>query len=227
MTRESRSVFTALTIGLILLGSGPGVAVGQSADRFGAGWFAGGSYLTSLNADAGGPEVEDLAPGAGFSVGLHLDRWYGEERRLGVRLDGAYQQPRFDWVQGRRKIDVASAHVSGMLRLLAPEEDRLAGPYISVGAGGTWYDLGTGPRTTYAPADAYHDGSSRIIPSAQLAAGVDIRTPWSRGRSPVNLRLEVADHVSRSPLRNPEDGSRHDIVHNVRFTVGAYAAISR
>lgn len=227
MMTVGRSAFTALTIGLILLGGAPSAAAGQSADGFGAGWFAGGSYLTSLNSDAAGSEVEDLAPGAGFSVGLHLEGWYGEERRLGVRVDGAYQQPRFDWVQGQRKVDVGSAHVSTILRLLPLEEDRMAGPYLGAGVGGSWYDLGTGPGTTYSPADAYHDGSSRILPSVQLAAGVDIRTPWSRGRAPVNLRLEVADHISRSPLRNPDDSSRHDIVHNVRFTLGAYAVIPR
>lgn len=213
-----------LAVGL-LLGLLVQAAEGQTIQRYGAGWTAGGAYLTSLNADAEGGEVRDLTPGAGFAVGLHLDRWYGSEGRLGVRFDGAYQQPRFDWVQGERKIDMASASLSALARLLVPDGERLAVPYVSAGVGGLWYDLGTGPDTEFGQAAAYHDGSSRILPAAQVAAGLDVGTPWSRGRLPVNLRLEVSDHISRSPLRNTEDGTRHGLVHHVRFTVGAYAAI--
>jgi hypothetical protein len=198
--------------------------------RYGAGWTAGGSYLTELNSGARGQvgqPATQIAPGMGFVFGLHVDRWYGADGRIGVRYQGAYQQPRVDWVRGERKIDQLSADASVLFRVLEPGEhpDQVL-PYLALGFGGVWYDLGTRGETSFPAGDAYHDGSSRILPAGIVGIGADVPLPWGWQGSPVRLRLEIADHISiGSPIRQISDGSRYGAVHHVRFTVGAYSVL--
>lgn len=211
----------ALAAGALLV-AGPTNAEAQ-AHRYGAGWTAGASYLTDLNPST---SARSLSPGAGFVLGLHVDRWYGADGRIGVRYQGSYQQPRFDWSPGRRSIDAVGADVSALYRLMDPAEEGPALPYLTAGLGAVWYDLGTGPDTFFPEADAFHDGGSRLLPLVSFGVGADVRSPWNWDTFPVRLRVEVADHMTfGSPLRRASDGSRYGPVHHLRFTVGAYSAI--
>lgn len=209
------------------------VATAASAEaqvhRYGAGWTGGGAFLTDLNSGARAPNGEsarDIAPGVGFVFGLHVDRWYRDAGRIGIRYQGAYQQPQMAWVRGDRRIDALSADVSALLRIIEPGEPGQVLPYVALGLGGIWYDLGTGQETFFPEADAYHDGSSRILPAAILGVGADVSFPWGWDGSPVRVRAEVADHVSfGSPIRQVSDGSRYGAVHHIRFTIGAYSLL--
>lgn len=195
------------------------------AHRYGAGWTAGASYLTDLNPSPAG-SARAISPGAGFVLGLHVDRWYGSDGRIGVRYQGSYQQPRFDWSAGGRSIDAVGADVSALYRLMNPADEGPALPYLTAGLGAVWYDLGTGSDTFFSAADAFHDGGSRLLPLVTFGVGADVRSPWNWDTFPVRLRVEVADHMTfGSPLRRESDGSRYGPVHHLRFTVGAYSAI--
>jgi hypothetical protein len=210
---------TALAAALALT---PDTAEAQ-AHRWGAGFSTGGTWLSDLNP---GADAEAVAPGLGAFLALHADRWYGQDARIGVRYQVAYQQPRFNWVPGERKIDAASADVSALFRLVPPAQAGAALPWVTVGLGGIWYDLGRGEPTFYGAADAYHDGGSRVLPVAVFGAGVDLDFPWQFQSDLVRLRLEVADHMAiGSPLRRTTDNERYGPVHNLRFSVGLYSAL--
>jgi len=209
---------------------GAGFALPQAADaqfhRYAAGFTVGGSHVTDLNPDAPA-EALALAPGAGAVFGLHADRWYGSMGRLGIRYQAAYQQPTFDWRPGERRISALSGDVAGIFRLIAPSDDARALPYLAAGAGGIWYDLGTGDPTSFEEAAAYHDGGSRVLPVVLLAAGLDVDIPWDWQGSPVRVRAEIADHVALgSPIRQLSDGSRYGAVHHVRFSIGLHSVFA-
>ena len=230
---------SALGLGLFgRLALGALVAVGliESAQaqtaKYGAGFTLGASHVGELNSGAlalGGGTPVELSPGTGFIFGLHFDSWYGQARRVGVRYQGAYQQVEFDWTSGERDIDMATADVSVLFRPIAPEADDRAIPYLAAGLGGIWYDLGRGPQVSFDPADAYYDGSSRVLPAALVGLGVDILLPPSAQwhASPIRIRLEAADYISfNSPFKQISDTSRYGAVHHFRFTVGAYSSFS-
>jgi len=217
---------SALALALVVATAAPAEA---QVHRYGAGWTGGGAFLTDLNSGAralDGQSPRDISPGVGFVFGLNVDRWYGDAGRIGVRYQGAYQQPQMDWVRGPRRIDALSADVSALLRIIEPEDPGQVLPYVALGLGGIWYDLGTGQETFFPEADAYHDGSSRILPSAIVGVGADVPFRWGWDGSPVRIRAEVADHISfGSPIRQVSDGSRYGAVHHIRFTIGAYSLL--
>lgn len=224
-TESTGSVLFALGLvaGLLLI---PAEAQAQSPRTFGAGWAAGASYVTEVNPDAAIGATE-VSPGAGFVVGMYVDRWMGGTQRVGVRVQGAYEQPRFDWVDGRRKIDTGSADVSLMLRPLSPMDGDVL-PYLAGGLGAVWYDLGSGSPVSFPQAGVLHDGRSRLLPTGVLALGVDVPFPLEWHRLPVSLRFEAADHITiRSPLKRVSDGDRLGAVHHFRFTVGLYSTLRR
>jgi hypothetical protein len=193
------------------------------AHRFGAGFTTGGSWVSDLNPGATGVA---LSPGVGAYFGIHADRWYGADGRIGVRYQAAYQQPRFAWTPGDRKIDAASADVSALFRIVRPADAGAALPFVSLGAGGYWYNLGRGEPTFYGAAGAYHDGGSRILPALNFGAGVDLDFPWQFQRDLVRLRLEVADHLTfGSPLRQSSNQERYGAVHHLRFSIGLHSAL--
>ncbi len=195
---------------------------------WGAGWTAGLTDIGALNTDAslpGGGAPAPIEPGAGALLALHVDRWYLDDGRLGVRVQGAYQQPRLDWGASTRRIDTFSADLSLLVRPLSPDDEPPLIPYLALGAGGIWYDLGRGRETSFADADARHDGRQRLTPVGLVAIGFDVPIPWSWYRQEVRVRVEAADHVSlRSPLRRLSDGDRHGPVHHLRFTIGLHSA---
>jgi hypothetical protein len=219
--RSTRKVCVGLALALSLIASERAAA---QAYRYGAGWTAGGTYLTALNPSSSAVALE---PDPGFLVGLHLERGYGSTARWVVRYQAAYQAPRFDWAGGKRQIDAFSADVAFLARIIDPSSEGAFLPYLMIGAGGIWYDLGRGPSTTYAPANAYHNGESIILPLGAVGLGVDVPIGLSSfDAAPVRIRLEAADHVTLgSPLHRVSDRERYGPVHHVRFTVGAWAAI--
>ena len=219
----------ALT-GLLVLGMAD--ATKAQTPKYGAGFTLGASHIGELNSGAlglGGGTPVELLPGTGFILRLHIDSWYGQTRRVGIRYQGAYLQPQVTWITGERSIDTATADISVLLRPMVPESDDRVIPYLAAGLGGIWYDLGRGPQTTFDPADAYYDGSSRVLPAALVSLGVDILLPPSLEwhAAPIRIRLEAADHISfNSPFKQISDTSRYGAVHHFRFTVGAYYAFS-
>lgn len=204
----------------------PTAGEGQEFKTFGAGWTAGVTHVTDLNSDAPSGAAE-MSPGTSFVVGMHVDRWIGETQRVGIRVQGAYQNPEFDWAEGGENTHMGSADLSLLVRPVAPG-DANALPYLTAGFGGAWYDLGTDETRMHDQADAYHDGRSRILPTAVVALGVDLPFPMEWNRLPVSLRVEAADHITiNSPLRSIATGDRHGAVHNLRFSVGLYSTLRR
>lgn len=216
MNRLPGALVVGLALGAFLL---PRAADAQP-HRSAAGFTVGGAWVSELNPDA--PEgTTSLSPGAGAVFGLYADRWYGEQTRIGLRYQGSYQRPSFDWTPGERRISAISGDVSLVFRIVPPEVQQTTLPWVSVGAGGIWYDLGNGAPTTYGDAQAVHDGSSRVLPTVRLAGGVDLDVPWDWQGLPMRIRLEIADHIAfESPIRRTSNGERYGAVHHLRFTVG-------
>ncbi len=220
MALGSRKVGVGLALALSLIVSENAAA---QAYRYGAGWTAGGTYLTELNPSSAAVALE---PDPGFLAGLHFERGYGSSTRFVVRYQGAYQSTRFDWAGGKRQIDAFSADISLLARPLDPRSGGPVMPYLMAGGGGIWYDLGRGPSTTYQPANAFHNGESRILPLAAFGVGLDVPIGLTWDSSPVRVRAEAADHMTfGSPLHRVSDRARYGPVHHLRFTLGAYAAV--
>lgn len=223
----AKRLIPAAAVGLLFAVAGAAGAQEVHPRTFGAGWVAGPSYVSDLNSNAD-DGVRSLDPGAGAVFGLHVDRWIGAEHRIGLRVQASYEQPRFDWAPGERKIDAAAADLSLLVRPLAQDEERPLNPYLTAGLGGTWYDMGEGSQTSFEAADAYHDGQSAILPTGVFGLGVDVPIDWDWHRLPVALRFEAADHLTfRSPLWRLADDRRHGAVHHVRFSIGMHATLRR
>lgn len=203
---------------------------GAQALPWGAGWSAGFSDIGDLNADAspaGGGTATVVAPGGSWVMGLHVDRWYRSDARLGVRVQASYQQPRFDWTSSQRKIDAVGGDVSLLIRPLSPDTDPPVLPYLAIGAGGMLYDLGRGREVLFPEADARHDGRVRAVPVGLVALGFDVAIPWTWYRQSVRIRTEVADHIAiTSPLHRMSSGDRHGSVHHFRLTIGLHSAFA-
>jgi hypothetical protein len=142
MGRSTLRVAVGAALALSLIASERASA---QAYRYGAGWAAGGTYLTALNPSSGGVALE---PDPGFLFGLYLERGYGSTARFAVRYQGAYQSPSFDWAGGKRQIDAFSADIALLARVFDPTSGGSILPYLMAGAGGIWSDLGRGPSTT-------------------------------------------------------------------------------
>jgi len=231
-SQKGRSLAAQLPIGALALGLvaglllAPSDAEAQRYGTFGAGWAAGASYVTDVNPDASA-DAFAVTPETGFVMGLYVDSWLGSTHRVGLRTQASYQQPRFDWEDGRRSIDAGSADLSLLIRPISPDDGNVL-PYLAGGAGIIWYDLGTGGTTVFPDAEAMHDGDSRILPTGVIAVGVDVPIDMRWNRLPVSLRLEAADHITiNSPLKRTADGERHGAVHHFRFTVGLYSTLLR
>lgn len=196
------------------------------APVLGAGWSGGGTYVTEMNSDAS-DGARSLEPGTGFVFGIFVDRWIGPDRMFGIRTQLSFQQPHVDWQDEERKIDAASGDVSLLLRPIAPEPDAAVIPYLALGAGAIWYDMGSGAPTTFSAAESLYDGRSRLQPTGVVALGADIPIGMQWARLPVSLRAEVADHITIfSPLKHTADQDRHGAIHHIRFTIGMSSTLT-
>jgi hypothetical protein len=220
-------LLTAAFAAAIALLSAPQHAVAQ-VRHWGIGWTAGASYVTDLNSHPlPGYEADPrpILPGLGYTLGLHMERWLDGGGRFGVRAQGSFQQPRADlaWRGEHRAINAFSGDLSLLLRLLSPMRSGAVLPYLMMGGGAAWYDLG--PADAFAGADASYDGHLRPMPLAIFGLGVDTPQVGMWDNDPIRIRFELADHmVVRSPLRRTSDWQRHGSVHQVRLTVGVYTS---
>jgi hypothetical protein len=218
---------TAAIAAAIALLSAPHHA-GAQVDRFGIGWTAGAAYVTDLNSHPlPGFEANprSIAPGLGYTLGLHMEKWLDGGARFGVRAQGSFQQPRADlaWRGEHRVMNAYSADLSLLFRLLSPARTGAVLPYLMMGGGGSWYDVG--PEDDFAGTDASYDGRLSPLPLAIVGLGADTPPIGRWDNDPLRIRFELANHmVVRSPLRRTSDWQRHGSVHQLRFTVGVYTA---
>lgn len=218
---------TAGVAAVLALLSAPDHAVSQ-VHRYGIGWTAGAGYMTELNANPlPGYEADprQVSPGLGYTLGLHVEKWNGGSGRFALRAQGSFQQPRVDmaWRGQRRAVNAFSGDVSMLFRLLSPKREGAVLPYLMVGGGAGWFDMGAA--TALVGADASYDGQPSPLPIMTFGLGAD--TPsvgrWDNDR--LRIRFELADHLLlRSPLRRTSDWQRHGSVHQLRFTIGVYSA---
>jgi hypothetical protein len=198
--------------------------------QYGTGLLFGAGHIGPLNPDAasfGEGDAQEILPATGPLVAIHVDRWYGVRRRFGIRVQFAFQQPRFEWTTSEPRSDVYSGDLSVLLRA-APSVNSVILPYVAGGFGGIWYDLDRLVGSHMPEADAYYDQSSRVRPAGIVAFGLDLPSPWEWGRQPLRIRMEVADHVALdSPFRRISNGARYGPIHHIRFTVGLHSVVER
>jgi hypothetical protein len=198
--------------------------------QYGTGLLFGASHIGPLNPDAawlGEEDSREILPTTGPLVAIHIDRWYGIRRRLGVRVQAAFQQVSFEWTTSKLRANVYSGDLSVLLRS-APSASSVILPYLAGGVGGIWYDLDRLLDSHMPEADAYYNQNSGIRPAGVVAFGMDLPSPWEWGRQPLRIRMEVADHVALdSPFRRISDDVRHGLIHHIRFTVGVHSVVER
>ena len=163
--------------------------------QWSAGWSAGVLKTTSLNDGASGGV--DLAPGATWSIGLHVDRWVGSGR-LGVRFQTSVSDQDVDWTQGTRSISMYGADVGVMLRPMAPSPDRAVSLFFSAGVGLVRWGLGDGPTTSFTSASASYLGDEGFQLMGVGGLGFDIKTPWTWDNAPLMVRLEATNTIAGS-----------------------------
>lgn len=154
-----------------------------------------------------------------------------------------------------RRIDLNTwmADVDGEVSLLPARSGQWARPFLLLGGGAVVYDpngsaaqllpqflqFGNGTATTQGSevtvnfpdagtvvADVQGAGLQTLF-SVVLGAGTDLRVPIRNGG--FGLRLQVADHISASPMRVRVAGTRNGdltdlgfgAIHNIRLTAGA------
>ena len=110
-----------------------------------------------------------------------------------------------------------------MIRLLRPERDRTWAPFVNLGAGVVHYNPAGEPDVVIPAANAvFNNPATRF--AGVVGLGTDILPGWRMGRTPLFMRLEVADHIAfDSPADRLIGGDDYDAVHNVRLTLGLHA----
>lgn len=165
-----------------------------------------------------------LQPSAGWVVGLQAEKWLGSGQ-LGLRFDGAYTKRPLSLPEGRdRNLAIGLGDIGLVLRLLPVSAKPAVTPYLSVGGGFVYYGLGAGAPILFPTANARYEGGNHLEPAAAGAFGFDIPTGLHWDEDDVGIRLEVGDHVTRSPLK-PISGSDFGLVHNMRVVLGIFAGV--
>jgi hypothetical protein len=185
-----------------------------------------------------------------------LTYWEG---RYGVRLQGEYSKSSLQ-ITGAAPVNVKTwlYDVRGVIGMREYAPSRIVFPYGFVGVGGITYDLAqiVGPPLTFitqAPAlpaardlVVVGDGGRQFVLSEDelgvntvfafnFGVGTDLRVPLGPGG--VALRLEVSDHMARSPLElrlSPlsgfapsDDRVQFGAVHHLTATVGFVVQVGR
>jgi len=198
----------------------PGGARAQDY-KYAAGWNAGGSYFTAMNAGAGSGSDITLDPG--WIAGVQFESWTGSGR-FGLRLNGALTERPLSLPGGDRSIGVWFADMDGLVRLLPAEPDRSFNLFVSVGAGLVQYRLGSGEQLAFVPANAAYDGDNSVRFAASGGLGADFITGWSWDAQPVGIRIEVVDHVAfSSPFSPLAQSGDFSPIHNARFVIGVFS----
>jgi hypothetical protein len=138
--------------------------------------------------------------------------------RLGTRLSAAFTQRPLQLGDEPRDINTWLVDLSLMLRLLPPREGNTIAPFLSAGGGFVHYGLGVGPALPIEEAGVVYPGDNQLRFAVVGGGGVDILPRGLQfARTPLGLRLEVANHVTlRSPFETFE-GERLGPIHNLRF----------
>ncbi|HKJ93662.1 MAG TPA: SPOR domain-containing protein [Longimicrobiales bacterium] len=165
----------------------------------------------------GSATYSNMATGSGSIVRM-TDGWLGGMQlevpfgRLGLRLNGTYTD-RSIMNSTPVNLNVYTADLDLMLRLLKPKPGRMFAPYIALGGGGVLYNLGSTTTTTTLGGETY--GPDPVWrPTVMGALGFDI------GPGPVALRLEMSDILDlHSPLQDA-GGSAYGPVQHVAVSAG-------
>jgi hypothetical protein len=190
------------------------------------GWSGGVLYTTSLNDGAsGGESFVDLKPDLTWVVGAHYDYWI-RNGRVGVQGHGGVGRQVLPWNQGDRSIYEYMGDLSLILRPVAPTSETMVLPFLSGGVGATYWELGDGPTTSFAPSGAKYSGD-KFKPAAVAGLGLDFVTPWIWGEGPVVVRLAVKDYIQLSSNFSPIEAEAGDfgIVHNGMVTLGFHTGM--
>lgn len=159
---------------------------------------------------------------------------------------------------GTIDVDTWIYDVGGAIGLLDYRRGRIVWPYVFVGVGGVTYDLerGVGPPLTFIERRPPGGGASIVVAeddadpllitleelgietrfALNLGVGSDFRVPVGGGS--IGVRLEVSDHIHRSPVQieianlegfRPARGTRVDFgfVHNLRAAAGLVVQFGR
>ncbi len=206
-------------LGLVVLSAAP-----ASAQTYGStvSYNGGAIFLGKWNGSGSGTFA--LQPTAGWVVGVQAEKWLGSGQ-LGLRFNGAFTKRPLSLPEGRdRTLSIGLADAGLVLHLLPVSAKPTVAPYLSVGGGFAYYGLGAGEPVLFPTANAKYEGGNHLEPAAAGAFGIDIPTGLQWDDDDVGIRLEVGDHVTRSPLK-PLTGSDFGPVHNVRVLLGIFAGV--
>lgn len=177
--------------------------------------LSGQAFRGALSLYGGGSWFSDFAPGTAFETrlatgwvgGFQTENWAG---RVGLRLNGEFTEREQDIGDGS-DFNLYSADLSLLIRLLAPDPERVFAPYIALGGGALHVNSGFGPSLS---ANYYVDPVTKPIATAAL--GIDLFA-----RSPVGLRLEIANRmILRSPFGDSATTARIEPVHQAVARLG-------
>ncbi len=185
-------------------------------------YYGGAIFFGKWNGSGSGTFA--MQPSAGWVVGLQAEKWLGSGQ-LGLRFNTAYTKRPLSLPEGRdRNLAIGLGDVGLVLHLLPVSSGPTVAPYLSVGGGFVYYGLGAGEPILFPTANAKYEGGGHLEPAAAGAFGIDIPTGLRWDEDVVGVRLEVGDHVTRSPLK-PITGSDFSPVHNVRVLLGIFAGV--
>lgn len=176
--------------------------------RGGIGVYGSGAWFSGLATGS----TADLDLKEGWLAGIEVESW-SASGRIGLRLNGSYTER--DVLPRRTDINVYTADIGLMVRMLEPSPDRAFAPYVVVGAGAAHYN--PADDTPFESGITVLADDPSVEPAGVVGVGGDV---WPRRG--IGLRLEVADHVlPRSPFEG--NGERFGSVHNLRATIGVHA----
>jgi hypothetical protein len=115
---------------------------------------------------------------------------------------------------------VTSVAGRGMVRFVGGRPKVI--PFVGVGGGLTWFDLGDGPERIPGSEVLWTSESRQWTGLA--GAGLDIFPGETWLWPEVGIRLEVIDHVTFGRPFDLVEGDNDDIAHNLRFGVSLQAS---